>query len=179
MRYDSTRENRHIVMTGTVKVETCCNCDMLYPWASTWCGYSIRIETGYYFNPSCTDWVQGVPRRGILLNSSCWYRVTVGKRYNCKLCGTFNESNVSYIKVQRLAWTGHLVLMKNGGILRKIFDTKRNELRRDGRPKLRWEDGVDQGVRTIEVKNWIKLALERGEWAKLLKKTRANGGLSS
>jgi hypothetical protein len=69
--------------------------------------------------------------------------------------------------------------MKNGGILRKIFDTKRNELRRDGRPKLRWEDGVDQGMRTIEVKNWKKLALDRGEWAKLLKKTRANGGLSS
>jgi hypothetical protein len=52
-------------------------------------------------------------------------------------------------------------------------------VRRDGRQKLRWEDGVDQDMRTLEVKNWKKVALDRDEWAKLLKKARAHHGLSS
>ena len=39
-------------------------------------------------------------------------------------------------------------------------------VRRFGRPKLRLEDGVDQDVRILEVKNWKKVALNRDEWAK-------------
>jgi hypothetical protein len=57
--------------------------------------------------------------------------------------------------------------------------TKPKGVRRVGRPKLRWEDGVDQDMRILEVKNWKKVVLDRGEWAKLLKKTRAHQGLSS
>jgi hypothetical protein len=47
------------------------------------------------------------------------------------------------------------------------------------RKKLGWEDGVDQDMRILEVKNWKKIALDRDEWAKLLKKARAHQGLSS
>jgi hypothetical protein len=56
----------------------------------------------------------------------------------------FNEPNtVNYIKVQRLAWAGQLVRMKNDMTLKKIFNTKPDGARSAGRPKLRWEDGVD------------------------------------
>jgi hypothetical protein len=44
---------------------------------------------------------------------------------------------------------------------------------------MRWEDGVDQDMRILEAKNWKKVALDRDEWAKLLKKARAHHGLSS
>jgi len=45
---------------------------------------------------------------------------------------------------------------------------------------LRWEDGVDQDMRILlEVKNWKRVALNRDEWTKLLKKARAHHGLSS
>jgi len=37
---------------------------------------------------------------------------------------------------------------------------------------MRWKDGVDQDMRILEVKNWKKVALDRDEWAKLLKKSR-------
>jgi hypothetical protein len=57
--------------------------------------------------------------------------------------------------------------------------TKPDGVRRIGRPRLRWEDGVDQDMRTLEVKNWKKVALDRVEWAKLLKKARAHQGLSN
>jgi hypothetical protein len=34
-------------------------------------------------------------------------------------------------------------------------------------------------MRILEVKNWKKVALDRDEWAKLLKKARANHVLST
>jgi len=102
------------------------------------------------------------------------------KRHNYELYEAFNEPNiVNYIKVNRLAWTGHLIHMNNDRILKKIFNTKPDGVRRFGRPKLRCEDGVDQDMRILEVKNWKKVTLDRDEWAKLLKKARAHQGLSS
>jgi hypothetical protein len=69
--------------------------------------------------------------------------------------------------------------MSNDRTLKKIFNTKANGARSDGRRKLRWEDGVDQDMRILGVKNWKKVALNRDEWAQLLKKVRAHQELSS
>jgi hypothetical protein len=68
--------------------------------------------------------------------------------------------------------------MNKDKILKHIFNTKPDGGRKVGRPKLRWEDGVDQDMRILEVKNWKKVALNSDEWAKLLK-VRAHQGLSS
>jgi hypothetical protein len=51
--------------------------------------------------------------------------------------------------------------MNNDRILTKKFNTKPDGIRRVGRPKLRWEDGVGQDMRILEVKNWKKAALLR------------------
>jgi hypothetical protein len=83
------------------------------------------------------------------------------------------------IKVKRLAWAGHLVLANNDRTIKKIFNTKPGGVRSVGRPKLRWEDGVDQDIRIIGVVNWMKVTLNGDEWAKLLKKARAHQGLSN
>jgi len=69
--------------------------------------------------------------------------------------------------------------MNDNRTLKKIFNTKLDGVRRVGRPKMRWKDGVDQDMRILEVKNWKKVALDREEWAKLLQKARAHQGLSS
>jgi hypothetical protein len=69
--------------------------------------------------------------------------------------------------------------MNNDRTLKKIFNTKPNGVRRVGRPKLRWEHGIDQDMIILKVKNWTKVALDRDEWAKLLMKARAHQGLSS
>jgi len=53
--------------------------------------------------------------------------------------------------------------MNNDRILKKIFNTKPDGVRRVGRPKLRWEDGVDQDMRILEVKNLKKVTLNRDE----------------
>jgi len=102
------------------------------------------------------------------------------ERYNYELYETFNKTHVvTYIEVKRLAWAGHLVIMNNDRTLKKMFNTKPDAVRSVGRPKLRWEDGVDQNIRILGVKNWKKVALNRDEWAKLLKKARTNQGLLS
>jgi hypothetical protein len=101
------------------------------------------------------------------------------KRYNYELYEKLNEPNIiNYIKVKRLAWAGHLMRM-NDKTIQKIFNAKPDGVRRVGRPKLRWEDGVDQDMRLLEVKNWKRVALKRDEWTKLLKMARVHHGLSS
>jgi hypothetical protein len=91
----------------------------------------------------------------------------------------FQPNIVNYIKVKRLAWAGHLVRMNDDRTLKKIFNTRPDGARSVGRPQLRWEDGVDQDMRILGVKNWKNVAVNRDEWAQLLKKTRAHQGLSS
>jgi hypothetical protein len=74
------------------------------------------------------------------------------KRYNYELYEIFDETNIFiYIKVKRVAWAGHLVHMNNDRKLKKIFNTKPDGVRSFGRPKLRWEHGVDQDTRILEV----------------------------
>jgi hypothetical protein len=102
------------------------------------------------------------------------------KRYSYELYEIFNEPNiVNYIKVKRLAWAGHLVRMNNDKTPKKIFNTKPDGARSVGRLKLRWKDSVDQDMRILGVNNWKKFALNRQEWTQLLKKARAQQGLSS
>jgi hypothetical protein len=99
------------------------------------------------------------------------------RRYNYELYEKFKEPNiVNYIKVKTLALAGHLVRMSNARTLTKKFSTKPDGVRRVGKLKLGWEDDVDQDIRILDVRN---LALDRDEWAKLLKKARAHQGLSS
>jgi hypothetical protein len=69
--------------------------------------------------------------------------------------------------------------MDSDRTLKKIFNTKPDGARSVRRPKLLWEDGVDQDMRILGVKNWKKVALHRDGWAQLLKKARAHQGLSS
>jgi hypothetical protein len=46
------------------------------------------------------------------------------KRYNYELYETFKQPNVvTYIKVKRLSWAGHLVRMNNDRTVKKIFST--------------------------------------------------------
>ena len=49
-----------------------------------------------------------------------------------------------------VAWAGHLMRMNNDRTIKKIFNAKPDGVRRVGRPKLRWEDGVDQGMRLLD-----------------------------
>jgi hypothetical protein len=63
-----------------------------------------------------------------------------------------------------------LVRRNNERTFKKIFNTKPDGVKSVGRPKWQWEDGVVQDIRILGVKNWKKVALNRDEWAKLLRR---------
>jgi hypothetical protein len=46
-----------------------------------------------------------------------------------------------------------------------------------GRPKMRWEDGVDDDSKAIAIQNWRNVALNQETWDKQLRKALALGGL--
>ena len=49
--------------------------------------------------------------------------------------------------------------------------------RHTGRPRLRWEDGVEEDAARLGCINWKIVALNREGWRKLLKKAEAHPGL--
>jgi hypothetical protein len=69
--------------------------------------------------------------------------------------------------------------MDNNRTVKKAFNTKHIGIRKFGRPKLRWEDDVIEDIKTLGVKNWRNVAMEKESWQKLLRKARAHVELSS
>jgi hypothetical protein len=93
------------------------------------------------------------------------------KRYNLELYELFNETNiVKCIKINRLCWAGHVIRMDNNRTVKKVFNIKPVGIRKIGRPKLRWEDDVTQDIKTLGVKNWWNVAMEKESWQKLLRR---------
>jgi hypothetical protein len=67
--------------------------------------------------------------------------------------------------------------MDNNRTVKKVLDTKPIGTRKIGRPKLRWKDDVIQDIKTLGVKNWRNLAMEKESWQMLLRKAKAHVGL--
>jgi hypothetical protein len=102
------------------------------------------------------------------------------KRHNHELYKLFNEPDiVKYIKINKLGWAGHVIRMDNNRTVKKVLDTKPIGTRKIGRPNLRWEDDVIQDIKSLGVKNWRNLAMEKESWQMLLRKDKTHVGLLS
>jgi hypothetical protein len=62
------------------------------------------------------------------------------------------------IQVRRLEWAGHLVRMSDESTVRKVFRGNADGRRKAGRPKLRWLDCIENGLKSVNVKRWRKKA---------------------
>ena len=49
--------------------------------------------------------------------------------------------------------------------------------RREGKPKLRWLDGVEEDLKTHDIRGWRRRALDRDRWKEVLTAARAQNGL--
>ena len=83
---------------------------------------------------------------------------------------------VADVKKKRLEWTGHVVGMDQGRIVKKIFDSKQEGSRTRGRPRVRWMEDVGKDLREIMVKRWRQKADDRQEWASVFKQATALRG---
>ena len=76
---------------------------------------------------------------------------------------------VTVIKIQRLEWLGHDIRMNETRSVKKIFEGKLEGRRGRGRPRLKWIDDL----RKLGVKRWRAKALDREEWASIIREVKA------
>ena len=87
------------------------------------------------------------------------------------LCEDFDV--VADITKKRLEWIGHLVRMDHGRVVKKIFDSKPEGRRRMGRPRSRWLEDTAKDLCEMQVKRWRQKAVDREEWASVIKGAEA------
>jgi hypothetical protein len=92
---------------------------------------------------------------------------------------TFHKESdvVTYIKINRLRWAGHVIRLEEQNPARRVLVAAAEGRRQRGRPKLRWEDGVREDARKLGERNWRNAARNRDSWWKLRKKAVAQNGL--
>jgi hypothetical protein len=49
--------------------------------------------------------------------------------------------------------------------------------RRVGRPAIRWQDSVEDDLKTMGYRNWRRKSQDRDQWRVIVKKTRVHHGL--
>ena len=71
---------------------------------------------------------------------------------------------VTSIRIARLRWAGHVQIMNEEDVLKRIMKCTPEGKRGHGRPRLRWVDGILQDVKVLGAKknkNWWVLAKDR------------------
>jgi hypothetical protein len=63
-----------------------------------------------------------------------------------------SQDIVSVIKVGRLEWLGDIIRMNETRILKNIFEERLGRRRERERPRLRWTDDVEDGLRNMGIK---------------------------
>jgi hypothetical protein len=107
---------------------------------------------------------------GAVLDGGRWRRRTNNELYD-------DSDLVKFIKLIRLSWAGHVFRLNESDPARKVLLTGPGGQRPRGRPKLRWEEGIEEDAVRAVFRNWKKTAANREEWRNLLKEALAHPGL--
>jgi hypothetical protein len=84
-----------------------------------------------------------------------------------------SQDIITIIKIRRLELLGHVVRMDESRSVKKIFEGKLEGRRGRGRPRLRSINGVEDDLRKLGVKWWRTKALDRVEWASIVREAKA------
>ncbi|PSN48468.1 hypothetical protein C0J52_11712 [Blattella germanica] len=88
-----------------------------------------------------------------------------------------NEDIVRFIKSRRLVWIGHVLRMDASRIPRRIMEWKSVGRRNKGRPRKRWVDDVEMDIRTMNIRGWRRLAMDRADWKRVVTEANTHTGL--
>jgi hypothetical protein len=84
-----------------------------------------------------------------------------------------SQDTVTVIKTRRLEWLGHVIRMDETRSVKKISEGKLKGRRGRGRPRLRRINDVEDDLRKLGVKRWRTKAMDRVEWASIIKEAKA------
>ena len=62
--------------------------------------------------------------------------------------------------------------MAEDNTVKKIRRSETMSNRPIARPKTRWEGDVSEGIKSINISNWKKVAQNRDSWTKVVEQTR-------
>jgi len=83
---------------------------------------------------------------------------------------------VKFCKLSRLRGAERVIRQDDDDLSRKVLLSEPGRKRPRGRPRLRWEDGMQEDVARLGCGTWKEVALNREGWRKLLKEAEAHPG---
>jgi hypothetical protein len=86
---------------------------------------------------------------------------------------------VSFIRINRLRWIGHISRMGNKRMVYQVFATQPQGSRPRGRPNSRWWDCVYGDIRKCKIRNREQRSKNREDWMRSIKEAKAHIGLYS
>jgi hypothetical protein len=89
------------------------------------------------------------------------------KLHNDELHNLYSSPNiVRVVKSRRLRWVGHVARMGKVRDVYRVLVGRPEDKRPLGRPRRRWEDNFEMGLRKIGIDgvDWIRLAQGRVQW---------------
>ena len=98
-----------------------------------------------------------------------YWRIKTNQEINDILKG---RNIIGFIKKQRLNWLGYVESMAEDNIVQKIKRWKPMSKRPTGRLQTRWEDGVLEDKKSMNIISWKKIAQNRDSWKKVVEKAR-------
>jgi hypothetical protein len=94
-------------------------------------------------------------------------------RTNLELQNVYRSPDiVTEIKVRRLEWLGHIIIMDGARRARKVFVSKPEGRRDIGRPKLRWLDDVGDDIKARGIRRWRIKTQDRNEWTAIKREAK-------
>jgi hypothetical protein len=61
-------------------------------------------------------------------------------------------------------------------LIKRVLDCKPGGRRTIGRPRLRWFEDIGKDLKQLKVRGWRRKAVDRHEWANILKEAKALRG---
>ncbi|GFV86552.1 endonuclease-reverse transcriptase [Trichonephila clavipes] len=99
---------------------------------------------------------------GPVKDQGCWRT-----RYNFELYRLYKEPQVTQvIRSNRLRWLGHIWRSPENNQTRAYTFKNPMGSRTRGRPPTRWIDEVENDLKTLNIKNWQRVAVYRWNWRK-------------